>query len=97
MILFPTNWTDNEHDNKEHGIEMVNYWLYRLKPLLKPTSTKNLCFLAADRVGKEYVYCEKKEGYFLGFSCALSINPHVLLDNLDRDNEAVLKVDCTIR
>lgn len=73
-------------------MEIYNFWLMRLKPLLKPNSTKNVLFLAADRIGKEYSHYDKKNISFLGSSCALSLNPNAIIDRLDKRSEKSLKI-----
>lgn len=93
VILFPTNWVDSEPNNDQSAIEIYNYWLNRLDPLLAPKSNKHILFLAADRVGVEYSYYDKKEITFMGGSCALSINPHKLVSKIDKKSEKVLKVE----
>jgi hypothetical protein len=70
-------------------MKMYNYWLERLNPVSK----KHVLFLAADRVGPEYSYYDKEDIVFLGSSCALSLNPHQLIERLDKTKEAVLQVD----
>lgn len=76
---------------------MYNFWLNRLLPILKPRSEKNVLFLAADRIGEEYSYYDKKNTNFLGSSCALSINPHQLIDRLDKSSEKTLKISYEFR
>lgn len=73
-------------------MEMYNYWLNRLKPLLKPNSKKNVLFLASDRIGKEYSHYDKKNISFLGSSCAISINPNTIIGSLDKKSEKSLKI-----
>jgi len=67
---------------------MYNFWLERLSPI----SNKHVLFLAADRIGPEYSYYDKKNITFLGSSCALTLNPHRLINQLDKTKEAVLQV-----
>ncbi len=83
---------DNDKDDEETSIGIYNYWLNRLKPLLKPNGKKNILFLAADRVGEEYSYYDKKKFHFLGSSCGLSINPNAIIGSLDKKSEKTLKI-----
>lgn len=92
VILFPTNWTDSDPHDSQSAMQIYNYWAYRLKPVLKPSSTKNVLFLAADRVGTEYGFFNKEYTCFMGGSCAISFNPNVLVDRLDKKKETTLKV-----
>lgn len=70
---------------------MYQYWLERLHPIIGKNQ-KNILFLAADRVGREYSHYDKNDFNFLGASCALSINPVRLIDKLDKASEKVLKI-----
>lgn len=73
-------------------MDTYNFWLERLSPILKPKGQRNVLFLAADRIGQEFSYYDKKNIDFLGSSCAISINPHQLIDRLDKKSEKVLKI-----
>jgi hypothetical protein len=97
IILFATNWVDHDAKKESSSIEMYNYWFERLSPILKPRSQRNVLFLAADRIGQEYSYYDKKNIDFLGSSCAMSINPHELIDRLDKRSEKTLKISYKFR
>lgn len=60
-LLFVSNWTDNSPSTNEHKelIRMLNYWLYRLGPLIKENQPQRLFFIS-DRVGSEYNFYDKK-------------------------------------
>lgn len=58
VILFPTNWIDSDRENEDSSVDIYNYWLNRLTPILK--GKRNIYLLAADRVGREYSYYDKK-------------------------------------
>jgi hypothetical protein len=92
VILFPTNWVDNDFKDETTSFDIYNFWLDRLRPIYTPKSQRNVLFLAADRIGEEYSYYDKKKINFLGSSCALSINPHSVIDRLDKKSEKTLKI-----
>lgn len=62
---------------------MLNYWLYRLDPLLKKNQPPRL-FLICDRVGSEYNYYDKKETWFFGCSGGLNLQPPSIYEVLDK-------------
>lgn len=67
-----------------------------MRPLLSVTSQKiersPVLFFAADRVGREYSYYDKKETQFFGSSCALHLNPPYLIQKLSKLDEGFLMV-----
>ena len=50
----------------------------------------------ANRVGEEYSFYEKKNFWFMGSSCAITINPTLVLDRLGKADEGVLKVEVSL-
>ena len=68
----------------------------RLQPLLKPHCQKKRVLLVANRVGEEYSFYEKKNFWFIGSSCAITINPTLVLDRLGKADEGVLKVEVSL-
>jgi protein N-terminal amidase len=69
VILFLTNWIDNEpfKNTKKEIMQMINYWVMRLEPFFEKPPIKPVYFLAADRCGKEQATS------FIGCSCAIMI------------------------
>ena len=78
-------------------LAMYNYWLHRLRPLITITSQNKIkdevIFFAADRVGTEYSYYDKKDCQFFGSSCAIHINPPYVIQKLSKLDEGYLMVD----
>ena len=62
---------------------MINYWLYRLGPLLEDNQANRL-FLISDRVGAEYNFYEKKRTAFFGCSGGLYLQPPEVINVLDK-------------
>ena len=73
LIVFPTNWIDNEPNNlsEKHKYELWNYWSDRMRPYLNASKKikKNVYMLFANRIGKE------KKTTFYGCSCIMKIAP----------------------
>jgi hypothetical protein len=63
--------------------DMLNYWGYRLSPLFEEAEPERL-MLICDRVGEEFNYAEKKQGWFFGGSGALGFNPIKLYGQVDK-------------
>jgi protein N-terminal amidase len=81
-IVFLTNWLDNEPEDEcqESVLNILNYWLNRLQPLLK--GSKKVYLLAANRCGKE------RDTHFIGCSAILAAcNKPGLVDNLNKKEE----------
>lgn len=76
---------------------MYNYWLHRMRPLLSVSSQNNIkseaLFLAADRVGTEYSFYDKKDTQFFGSSCAIHLNPPYLIQKLSKLDEGYLMIE----
>lgn len=75
---------------------MYEYWIHRLTPILnkkKENSKPPILFLAADRVGTEYSYFDKKNTHFFGSSCGLMLNPPYLISRLGKKDEGYLLID----
>jgi len=96
VILFPTNWIDSDRDEEDSAQSIYNYWLDRLRPILKPNSNRKRLFLVANRVGEEFSFYDKKNFWFMGSSCAITINPTYLVDRLDKDQESYLLVKMSL-
>lgn len=91
VILFPTNWIDRDPNDDNSVKEIYNYWLDRLRPVLK--GKRDVSFLAADRVGSEYSHYDKKQICFMGGSVAISLKPpNVVVESVDKKMERYLKV-----
>ena len=89
MLLFLTNWVDSSADSIDDKdvLAMYNYWLHRLTPLISKKNEapmKPIMFLAADRVGTEYSYFDKKDTHFFGSSCAIMLNPPYIVQKLGK-------------
>ena len=101
VVLFPTNWVDSQADSVEDSVieAMYNYWLHRLSPMLnkknEPLKPPAL-FLAADRVGTEYSYYDKKDTHFFGSSCGIMLNPPYLVGRLGKKDEGYLLVEAKL-
>ena len=65
-------------------MNIYNYWMFRLRPILAAEKKQQLLFLAADRVGFEYSYFDKQDVHFFGGSCAIMLNPTYLIRNLGK-------------
>lgn len=90
VILFPTNWIDSDRHNDDSAWDIYNYWLGRLRPLVKAADKKNVCVLVANRVGSEYSHHDKEQIWFMGGSCLLSIHPHAVLACIDKTTEQLI-------
>lgn len=70
--------------------------MHRMRPLVSIKSHNiikdPMIFFAADRVGKEYSYYDKKEAQFFGSSCAIHINPPYIIQKLSKVDEGYLMV-----
>ena len=98
VLLFLTNWVDSSAESVEDKdvLAMYNYWLHRLTPLLSVKNQppkKPILFLAADRVGTEYSYFDKKDTHFFGSSCAIMLNPCYVVQKLSKKDEGYLLVE----
>ena len=73
LIIFPTNWIDNEPNNTSelHKHELWGYWMDRLRPYQyrNPRNKKKVYLLCANRIGKE------KTTTFHGCSCVMKVAP----------------------
>ena len=90
LIVFPTNWIDNEPNNISinHKYELWNYWAKRMGPFNNKKIKKNVYMLFANRIGKE------KKTTFHGCSCIMKIAPefNVIL-GAELKTEAVLEAE----
>ena len=82
LLIFSSAWTIREEEIKpETRSETINYWAWRLDPIIKSQLGK-FHFLCANRVGKE------KQTNFVGTSCVLELRPspclHAALDCTQR-------------
>ena len=66
--------------------------LNRKNQPLKPP----VLFLAADRVGTEYSYYDKKDAHFFGSSCAMMLNPPYLISRLGKKDEGYLLAEAKL-
>jgi len=73
LIVFPTNWIDNEPNNisESHKKEIWSYWMERMRPYKNLKNNKNVYMLFANRIGKEkkttFIKC--KNGHKFCFVC----------------------------
>lgn len=76
---------------------MYNYWLHRMRPLISVTSQGDIkppvLFFAADRVGQEYSFYDKKNTHFFGSSCAIHLNPPYVIQKLSKLDEGYLMIE----
>lgn len=88
FCAFCTNWTTEDEDE---GMQLLNYWVGRMKPLIKDSTRKKRYFMAADRIGEE------RGIRYMGNSCVLELGPECkLLARLGRYPEDVLKYSLRI-
>ena len=88
LIVFPTNWIDNEPNNisKKHKFELWNYWAERMRPYDYAKNKKNVYMLFANRIGKE------KTTTFHGCSCIMRISPKLeIIKGAELKTEAILE------
>ena len=88
LIVFPTNWIDNEPNNisKKHKFELWNYWAERMRPYDYAKNKKNVYMLFANRIGKE------KNTTFHGCSCIMRISPKLeIIKGAELKTEAILE------
>ena len=88
LIVFPTNWIDNEPNNisKKHKFELWNYWAERMRPYDYAKNKKNVYMLFANRIGKE------KTTTFHGCSCIMRISPKLeIIKGAEFKTEAILE------
>lgn len=99
VLLFLSNWNDHDPkgDEKKGIASIIDYWLWRLTPLVNKKFNKNKerykswCFFCCDRVGNEIsLKNDKEKTYFIGSSCCLKVNPVELVYNLGKKNEGIL-------
>lgn len=92
-LFFIAAWKDSNELQTGEGIkEMLNYWIYRLSPLISSDKNKKniedlykrFAFFCAGRVGKE------ESTVFTGCSCALKFNPLKFIGCLDKRSEGFL-------
>ena len=98
VLLFLTNWVDSSAESIEDKdvLAMFNYWMHRLQPLLKGEGKRPVLFLAADRVGSEYSYFDKKETHFFGSSCGIMLNPNYIVQKLGKKEEGYLLIEASL-
>ena len=90
LIVFPTNWIDNEPNNlsEKHKYELWNYWSDRMRPYLNASKKikKNVYMLFANRIGKE------KKTTFYGCSCIMKIAPKFeIIQGAELKTETILE------
>ena len=88
LIVFPTNWIDNEPNNisKKHKFELWNYWAERMRPYDYAKNKKNVYMLFANRIGKE------KNTTFHRCSCIMRISPKLeIIKGAELKTEAILE------
>lgn len=83
MVILVANWLLNSSNkDKEIVIEAINYWLYRLYPILY---NENIYFCVSNRIGEEVGV------RFTGCSCIVKLGKNIkLLKNLDYKEEGIL-------
>ena len=96
-LFFLSAWKDSDEktENGESIKEMLNYWIYRLSPLISSEKNQKIgdnlykrwAFFCADRVGKE------EDTVYVGCSCALKFNPLKFIGCLDKRSEGFLLAD----
>ena len=88
LIVFPTNWIDNEPNNisESHKKEIWSYWMERMRPYKNLKNNKNVYMLFANRIGKE------KKTTFHGCSCIMKISPNFqIIKGAGLKNEEILE------
>ena len=89
LIIFCANWlksNPNLKDDPKEVLNLVNYFLIRLHPLLD-TKKKKIGFLCANRVGEEGTI------KYAGTSCGLIFPSPKLIGVLGQTTEAVLPIN----
>ncbi len=70
LLIFSSAWTIREEEiQKDTGKDTLNYWAWRLTPLIESKAVPQFTFLCANRVGKE------SGQNFIGTSCVLQLRP----------------------
>ena len=90
LIIFPTNWIDNEPNNisESHKKEIWSYWMERMRPYKNLKNNKNVYMLFANRIGKE------KKTTFRGCSCIMKISPNFqIIKGAGLKNEEILEAN----
>ena len=90
LIVFPTNWIDNEPNNisESHKKEIWSYWMERMRPYKNLKNNKNVYMLFANRIGKE------KTTTFHGCSCVMKVAPDFeIVKGAGLKNEEILEVN----
>lgn len=72
LIVFMANWILRDKPSEEKTMEIINYWISRLAPILKK-STKKVYLCTSNRIGKE------NETSFIGSSCILQLSTNLKL------------------
>lgn len=91
LVLFSCAWCDHDRDETE-TYPTLSYWATRLSPITRAlkrrTFAKKSCyFLCSNRTGEE------NGTYFVGASCAISLEEPALLAHASRTEEKLLRVD----
>ena len=99
-LFFLSAWKDSDEKtaNGESIKEMLNYWIYRMSPVISTDKNKlpedqqykRWVFFCADRVGKE------EDTVFVGCSCCLKFNPLKFIGCLDKRNEGFLLAEALL-
>lgn len=68
-----------------------------MRPMISVSSQNDIkppvVFFAADRVGREYSFYDKKDTQFFGSSCAIHLNPPYVIQKLSKLDEGYLMVE----
>lgn len=87
LILACNNWLRSTADQAmaepEHTRYLLNYWAYRLLPVLG----QPVIAAIANRVGRE------RKVRFAGASCVIDLGERAVLDHLDGEHEGLLQVE----
>lgn len=96
-VFMSCAWLDSDvtRNDREAIEDTIDYWLYRLFPLVntpkKVQYDKKWAFFCANRVGKEGEKC-----VFTGSSCAVKVNPAELIYALDKRKEGFIVAEVSI-
>lgn len=90
LVLFSCAWCDHDREETE-TYPTLSYWATRLSPITRALKrgqfAKQSCyFLCSNRIGEE------NGTYFVGASCAMSLEEPALIAHASRAKEQVLRV-----
>lgn len=84
LVVFMANWILPDKPSEEKTLEIINYWINRLTPIIK-NSTKKVYLCACNRIGKE------NKTTFIGSSCILQLSTDLkLLSNLNITDPGII-------